>query len=124
MVVGLKKFFISCLFLLVASALASVSGVHAATILIDSASKADDYGFSEPRDGSNDNVRGSDAVADARGGTSALVMQLSSTEQRATISWEPTSQLTKQGVLDLGTVSFDYFASATLIEEGLSLIHI
>ena len=121
MVVGLKKFFISCLFLLVASALASVSGVHAATILIDSASKADDYGFSEPRDGSNDNVRGSDAVADARGGTSALVMQLSSTEQRATISWEPTSQLTKQGVLDLGTVSFDYFASATLIEEGADL---
>lgn len=121
MVVRLRKLFISWFVLLVACGLASVSSVRAATILIESASTADDYGFSEPRDGSNENVRGSDAEADARGGTSALVMQLSSDKQRATISWEPTGQLTKQGVLDLGTVSFDYFASASLLEEGADI---
>ena len=92
------------------------------TVVITSEDEADSAGIFEPiGDYSDGNLSGSRAKGDDRGGESALIMELSSGSPRATVAYRSDQIKTKQDVLALGAINFDYFASASLVEKGQDL---
>lgn len=112
--VSLKKFFMSCFVLLAASALAAVNTAHAATIVIDE-NNVRESPFREPLDTSSRNVSGSDAEKDGRGGTSALILELSADKGKATVEYTVGNSVqTLDDVVALSVVSFDIYTSVKL----------
>ena len=93
------------------------------TVVVETQDEAESAGFFEPiGDYSDGNLSGSRAQGDSRGGgDSALVMALSSGSPRATVAYRSEEIKTKQDVLDLGAINFDYFASASLVEASQDL---
>lgn len=113
--IRLEKLLLSFFVLLVASALACVNVVHAATVVISTKDEANDRGFKEPLDSSSRNVSGSDAVGDRQGGTSALVMEVTAAKTRSTVAYTTGSGIsTIQDVIDLGEMHFDIYVDTAL----------
>ena len=112
----LEKLLLSCCVLWVASAIASVTVVQAATVVISTAEEANDRGFREPVGAtSNNNVSGSDAVGDSAGGTSALIMEVTTAKPRSTVAYTTGSGIsTIQDVIDLGEIQFDIYVDTAL----------
>ena len=82
--------------------------VTAATVEVPADVSVEDSPFREPLDTSSRNVTGSDAVGDKRGGTSALILALSSAKEKATVEYTvATTVNTLHDVIALGVVYFD-----------------
>lgn len=132
MAVGLKKFFLSCSFLLVASALAFVNVVHAATVVISTAEEAEAAGFSQPYENRNHlkpTVASDPAFADSQGGTNSLKVTM--TEDSTNCPAVPAGcggyggvAIDRPGITDdldtiisVGDFSFDYYDTVGTNEE-------
>ncbi|MDG2443543.1 MAG: hypothetical protein P8M13_09865, partial [Luminiphilus sp.] len=117
-----KRSSVQVLSALLCSLSATLAFAEEGVKIITSGEEADSAGIFEPRgDYSDGNLSGSRAKGDDRGGESALIMELSSGSPRATVAYRSDRIKTKQNVLDLRAINFDYFASASLVEEGQDL---
>lgn len=89
--------------------------VTAATVEVPADVSVEDSPFREPLDTSSRNVTGSDAVGDKRGGTSALILALSSAKEKATVEYTVGNTVnTLDDVIALGVVYFDIYTEIAL----------
>lgn len=94
-------------FLVLASMFVVSVTAQAATVVINE-SNVGASPFREPLDTSSRNVTGSSAVGDKQGGTSALILALSSAKEKATVEYTLGNTVnTLDDVIALGVVSFD-----------------
>ena len=132
MAVRLKEFFLSCSLLLVASALAFVNVVHAATVVISTAEEAEAAGFSQPYENRNHlkpTVASDPAFADSQGGSNSLKVTM--TEDSTNCLAVPAGcggyggvAIDRPGITDdldtiisVGDFSFDYYDTVATSEE-------
>ena len=130
MAVRLKKFFLSCSFFLVASALAFVNVVHAATVVISTAEEAEAAGFSQPYENRNHlkpTVASDPAFADSQGGSNSLKVTLTKDANGVTDSGKGGYggvAIDRPGITDdlntiiqVGDFSFDYYDTVGTNED-------